>query len=534
MKRRTLLVSTATVSTALIAGCSGQSDEEATAEPSETATDTATDTPTETATESSVGDLSTPQGLEAETTQSSIALNWEPVENAEEYKIYMGGEMEKTVGSPPANFFGLDSGTAYELAVAAVAGSTESSKASLEVNTKQEDAYDVVIPQTDKAPTIDGTIGESEWGGVTIAVDNVLSGIGAPKNESDLSGIAEVMYDDRAIYVLADIKDDVIAPDATGSTYKNDNVEVYVDPQTSNSQEYGEYSGQYRFMPDGSYGGGKEGSEEAVEFAVSETDDGYVMEIAVLWEQIGTTPEAGQNIGFEVHYTDNDEENDRSAKLAWANESDSAYGSRLSWGTARLEMPYQIAKASSAPSIDGQRDDAYADANSIEVDNVLGGIGAPADETDLSGTLSAVWDADALYVFGDVTDDMISGPLDSNYKNDNVEIYVDPVAGNDEYVGKAAQYRFLPYNGEFGGGKSNIEEAVEFAFAETDDGYNFEAAFSWAELDVDPAAGELIGFEVHYTDNDDESDRSAKLAWENTSDNAYGDRGSWGNAVLTD
>lgn len=89
---------------------------------------------------------------------------------------------------------------------------------------------------------------------------------------------------------------------------------------------------------------------------------------------------------------------------------------------------YQAPKAATAPTIDGIGNDAcWAGANWYAVDQLW--LGAAPTAADFSGKFKVTWDADKLYVLGEVTDDVLNDnyadPLSNYWEDDTWEVFID-------------------------------------------------------------------------------------------------------------
>ena len=187
------------------------------------------------------------------------------------------------------------------------------------------------VPKTSTAPTIDGKIDDVWEEGVYLPVQNEI--LGTVSSEEELSGYARVLWDEEHLYVLADVTDDVIFTDVD-STWLGDNVEVYIDIGNDKSGPYTGDDYQFRFMADGEPGGVLSDGD-AVEFEAAETDEGYVIEMAFVWDELRGEPATGAEVGFDIHFANNDGEG-REGKLAWAGHDDEAWRDTSVFGTLTL------------------------------------------------------------------------------------------------------------------------------------------------------------------------------------------------------
>ena len=189
-----------------------------------------------------------------------------------------------------------------------------------------------------------------------------------------------------------------------------------------------------------------------------------------------------------------------------------------------------IPKTTGVITIDGAASEGdWTTSTEYGVGNVLLDAGtAPADANDLSGTWRTLWDDTNLYVYVDVTDDILTNDSVNPWDDDSIEIYIDgdnskttsyDFANDIQYVfgwNDVAVVAPEGYNSPAG-----RTDQVVFSMVNTGTGYRLEAAIPWAEIfgtPTVPSAGDLVGIEVHVNDDDTGGARDHKIAWLNTTD----------------
>ncbi len=145
-------------------------------------------------------------------------------------------------------------------------------------------------------PEVDGKT-DDVWAN---AQDVELTITGGTKPNAKAS--AKVLWDDKNLYVLMNVKDDVLDASAE-AVHEKDSVEVFIDENNNKSSAFEDDDKQYRinYLNETSFNGTK-CLEENCQHAVTVTDDGYVVEAAFAWTDI--TPVAGQTIGFDLQIND--------------------------------------------------------------------------------------------------------------------------------------------------------------------------------------------------------------------------------------
>jgi hypothetical protein len=201
---------------------------------------------------------------------------------------------------------------------------------------KRKKASPADIKKASKPPVIDGTE-EDTWSDARMyKLENVI--YSPISSGEDLSAYYKAMWDQDNLYLLVDVRDDVLKNDSE-DFYQDDAIEVFIDADNSKSGSYDENDSQYHFDWDKtnpSMGQFQHGDTANIEFAIVTTDKGYCAEIKFPWSTLGTKPSAGASIGLDVHVDDDDDGGDRDTKLTWRDREDNAWQSPRALGTGRL------------------------------------------------------------------------------------------------------------------------------------------------------------------------------------------------------
>lgn len=235
------------------------------------------------------------------------------------------------------------------------------------------------------------------------------------------------------------------------------------------------------------------------------------------------------------------------------------------FGTDRVFTATKL-RTTSAITLDGEKDDAYADAEPVSVDTVLMGGG---DDYKTSAEVSMIWDDDYLYFFIDVTD---STPFvwkegENILANDSVELFVDTLhneslatdewkAKLDAVWGDSASYRTenaakgqceggyrigagvqFPqgtdrYNAAKGseftdewmsnGNRADNETVGTTKLKEDNSGYTAEYKIKMLNSETKPTVGSTIGVGIKIYDRTDAEAAPAQVALESIFAGAYG------------
>ncbi|MFN6946036.1 MAG: glycosyl hydrolase family 8 [Cytophagaceae bacterium] len=190
--------------------------------------------------------------------------------------------------------------------------------------------------QAASPPVIDGTI-DAVWG-IHSAGDapNLIRGTVA--NDADLSAEWKMMYDNNFLYVLAVVTDDARKSEGGANVWEDDGIEIYIDIGNDKNGTYGANDYRYAFRwNDPVVYEAQHGNTAGVQYAQSNTTDGYIMEIAIPWGILGGTPTPGTLMGFDFHVNDDDPGTaGRDGKIAWNAIEDEVWNNPSLMGTVQF------------------------------------------------------------------------------------------------------------------------------------------------------------------------------------------------------
>jgi hypothetical protein len=197
--------------------------------------------------------------------------------------------------------------------------------------------------------------------------------------------------------------------------------------------------------------------------------------------------------------------------------------------TMRAADPFAI-------TIDGQKDDWYKqltgpDNGYIHIPGSMhNDNGAPDNDEDLSAYLWVAWDADYLYIYEEVKDNVVHLNNPTRYQNDCLEMYFDPDPSLKKVTGPTG-FGLSALDSVDVEDPANLSGVAEMkAFASftateadysrriTDDGYVLECRVDWDWIQWPgwgppvPALGNIFGMAVMNHDND-VSQREGSIEW---------------------
>jgi hypothetical protein len=179
----------------------------------------------------------------------------------------------------------------------------------------------IAVPRAAAPPRIDGSL--NEWPAVPLATSRYpVYNAAAWEGEQDLLAVWWLAWDGTNLYLAARVDDDAHVQTEQGTQiYKGDSVEVQIDtnPQRGARQvnpdtfqlilSPGDFAGRdvgvalFQGAPDGSL---PFVAEQGIMLAAKPAGQGYILEAAVPWSELGVTPEAGMTLGVALNANDND------------------------------------------------------------------------------------------------------------------------------------------------------------------------------------------------------------------------------------
>ncbi len=413
--------------------------------------------------------------------------------------------------------------------------------------------------------TIDGKMGDL-WNDPSFEANefNSLHEVGwnliTPESEADFMPAWKAAWNDTALFVLVEVKDDKIVRE---NTWSDDAIELYFHFGDSAIEEgasniWSQCRRGYHQVPlkvdSVIYAGGTScmtaGERwEKVTYAVSTTTEGYVLEASLPWsiftggDSTAIDLEAGDTFEMDIMAQDNDQDTSihQHARTNWYWSSrahlfnaDWSQGvGQVTLSSESLEVPEkQAATLMHIPTtaeinIDGLDYDFWSDDpimfnefTALQRDGWR--LDKPESEADLMPKWKAAWNDTAIFVFLKVVDDKVYGQ--GKWSDDAVELYfhfgdsaIEEGASNIWSQCRQGYHQVplrVPTITKSGGTACMTAgdrwEKVQYAVARTPDGYQLEAALPWDIFTdgdstvVNPGLGDSFEMDVHVQDNDNE------------------------------
>lgn len=193
--------------------------------------------------------------------------------------------------------------------------------------------------KTTTAPLIDG-VADGVWANDNVPKIAINRGVtGMILSPSDLSGNFKALWDASYLYVLGTIVDEKKVNESA-EVYNDDGLEVFVDINNDKATSYGANDVQYTFgWNDGTLIASNPSGRATtgISYAMVESSNGYIFEARIPWTTLKGTPAVGQKVGFDLHINDDDDGDERDAKLAWTSTSDDTWQNPSLLGTIVLQ-----------------------------------------------------------------------------------------------------------------------------------------------------------------------------------------------------
>ncbi|MCL6606376.1 MAG: Ig-like domain-containing protein [Paenibacillus sp.] len=142
------------------------------------------------------------------------------------------------------------------------------------------------------SPVMDGTI-DKVWNKAQRITPKYVS------DNTDTSAVFKALWDDHALYILAEIKDKDLSVQS-GTPYMQDSVEIFLDENHDKSQEYGVDDLHFRVNCE-NIQSVDVGNAERFYTSTKKVKDGYIVEARIALQK---KPENGKVIGIELQVND--------------------------------------------------------------------------------------------------------------------------------------------------------------------------------------------------------------------------------------
>ena len=211
---------------------------------------------------------------------------------------------------------------------------------------------DVEAGRINTAVAIDGELGE--WGNVPVIEANALVYSAAGWDGSDdVRGLWRLGWDDSTLFIAVRVEDDRHVQTQTGNQiFRGDSVSLQIDsdlngdfgPQLSaDDYQINLSPGDFADLPPSAFrfqgtreGGMVDAPGHGIGVAAVPVEDGYQLEAAIPWQDIGLTPAPGLVVGLALNVNDNDTAGTAIQEVMKSHAATRAFRDPSSWGRLTL------------------------------------------------------------------------------------------------------------------------------------------------------------------------------------------------------
>jgi hypothetical protein len=215
------------------------------------------------------------------------------------------------------------------------------------VATPTSDRPGVTAAFLSSAPKIDGVW--DEWKTTQYPLRSVVFGEKTWKNAADLSAAYRIGWDDNNLYIAVKVTDNKYVQNATAADlYKGDSIDLLFGASSGASAtaltdkdfqlgispgkgEVGKNTESYLWLP-----AADAGALSKVQIAAVSMPNGYRVEAAIPWSTLGVKPADGQQYGFALSISDNDQEGKTVQEKMISSASGRVLDNPSTWGVLTL------------------------------------------------------------------------------------------------------------------------------------------------------------------------------------------------------
>ena len=325
----------------------------------------------------------------------------------------------------------------------------------------------------------------------------------------DLGMEAKALWDNENLYILLKVLDKTPGED--------DVIKIFIDEKNEKSGSLDENDRVVEFALDSKW----KNSEDA---SIEQTDDGYIFEACIPFEHIEGSE--GISIGLDIQVIDG-----KQTFVKWNDKNGIADESPKYWGIVNFVVAPKMATAYyGTPVVDGTMDEEYNACNPLSVDTFIQGI---EDEKNVFQGATAkawvLWDEEAIYVYMEVNDPVLSDISDTVYMQDSIEVFIDENNGKTTfYEEDDGQFR-VSYKNRQSFGSTGSVDGFESATRTTGEGYAVEVKIPYRTLT--PQDGTVIGFDLQVNDDQGSGVRDSIAKWNDPTNDSWQSTAGFG--ILT-
>ncbi len=327
---------------------------------------------------------------------------------------------------------------------------------------------------------------------------------------SDLSAKVKALWDADYLYLLLQVTD--------ATPLQNDRISLLLDEGNDKTETTDKNDSDYHFDLNDEW----QNSKDA---AVVETDEGYWFEARLPLEYVEGAVDT--MMGFDLILQDGE-----GAFIRWNDLGELERMTPAYWATLTfVQSPKGRVVHHGSATLDGVKDEAYEISEPLIVDLFIQGI--EGEENVLNGATAQVWllwDENALYVYAEVADSILSAVSNTVYLQDSIEIFIDE---NNRKTGfyepDDGQYR-VSYENTTSFGSTGDVDGFESVALVIDGGYAVEVILPYRT--ITPTAGTVIGFDFQVNDDQGSGVRDSISKWNDATNESWQSTSGYGVLIL--
>ncbi len=261
----------------------------------------------------------------------TYAYQWQGCDSAGAGCVNISGATNSTYNLTSTD---VDKTIKVEVTASNTAGSTAAtSSATAVITNPQPPATNLDISPKTVNHQVDGNLSESDWQ-VATPVSKTVYG------STTSTAAFAALWDNNYLYIGVKVKDSSLQKDSGANLWEDDAVEVYIDANNNGGTSYDSYDWQFiKGWNNASLFTAKGGTVTTSSnslHAWATTSDGYSVELAIPWSDLGIgpsvllgvpcitiypspcSPSANTKIGFDVAFDDDNNGGARDAQVVWA------------------------------------------------------------------------------------------------------------------------------------------------------------------------------------------------------------------------
>jgi len=146
-------------------------------------------------------------------------------------------------------------------------------------------------------------------------------------DKQDILAKVRLLWDNKGLYLFINVQDNVLINNRDG-------IEVYIDSDNNRADGYTKHDCFFKIYLNGDFRLIR-GANINPEFKIENSKNGYIIELAMFWEDLSINMSGNNFIGLDIHVMDADNEYSKK-KLTLFNKTDSAYRSTFKLGTVKI------------------------------------------------------------------------------------------------------------------------------------------------------------------------------------------------------